>query len=197
MKDHLLQELISAMRCLPGIGAKSAQRMVFHLLSRDRQAGKRLAELLAEGMEKILYCTHCRLYTETPVCYLCQNPQRSKDQICIVETPADLYAIETTGYRGSYFVLHGKLSPIDGINPEHLGISLLKTRLLNEMPQEIILATNPTVEGIATAHYIADIAKKMHIKCSRIAHGVPLGGEIEYIDGGTLLHALTGREVIE
>lgn len=194
--NDLLQQLITAMRCLPGVGAKSAQRMVFHLLSRDREAGKQLAKLLANAMTEISYCQICRIYTECNPCHFCLNPHRQKNHICIVETPADLYAIESTGYRGNYFVLHGKLSPIDGIGPEQLGISLLNARLMQEKPDELILATNATVEGIATAHYIADMAKKLNIKCSRIAHGVPLGGELEYIDGGTLLHAMAVREIM-
>jgi len=194
--NNLLEQLIGALRCLPGVGSKSAQRMAFHLLARQREAGKHLANILSQAMDNIGYCQSCRTFTETSLCPICQSNRRDKSQLCIVETPAELYAIEATGYTGVYFVLHGRLSPIDGIGPEQIGLHSLKQQLTQNPPAEIILATNPTVEGEATAHYIAEIAKSLSIPCSRIAHGVPLGGELEYIDGSTLRHAFAGREKI-
>lgn len=174
----LLEQLVSAMRCLPGVGQKSAQRMAFNLLARQREAGKYLAQVLQKAMEQINHCQSCRTFTETALCSICNNSRRDHQTLCIVETPADLYAIETTGFKGIYFVLHGKLSPIDGIGPDALGIDLLKQRLMQTPPHEIILATNPTVEGEATAHYLLQIAKQYQIHCTRIAHGVPLGGGV-------------------
>ena len=191
---NLLEQLISALRCLPGVGRKSAQRMAFNLLAEKRQAGKLLVDILQKALDTIDYCQACRSFTETPLCTICSNQRRDHQTLCIVETPADLYAIEATGFNGVYFVLHGKLSPIDGIGPQALGIDSLKQRLEKSAPTEIILATNPTVEGQATAHYLLQIAKHYRIECTRIAHGVPLGGELEYIDGGTLTHAFAGRE---
>lgn len=196
MSHNLLEQLVAALRCLPGVGPKSAQRMAFQLLARQREAGKHLADSLLKAMDNIGYCQSCRTFTESPLCNICQNNRRDKTQLCIVESPAELYAIEATGYTGIYFVLHGRLSPIDGIGPEQIGLHLLKQKLKVMPPEEIILATNPTVEGEATAHYIAEIAKELGIPCSRIAHGVPLGGELEYIDGSTLRHAFAGREKI-
>jgi len=194
MDNTLLEQLITAMRCLPGIGPKSAQRMAFHLLCRQREAGKHLGNILLTAMDSIDYCQSCRAFTESTLCHLCQSSRRDTALLCIVETPADLYAIEATGFNGLYFVLHGRLSPIDGIGPNELGIEQLKTKLHSQKPTEIILATNPTVEGEATSHYLAELAKHYQIPCTRIAHGVPLGGELEYLDGGTLAHAFTYRE---
>lgn len=196
MSHNLLEQLVAALRCLPGVGPKSAQRMAFQLLARQREAGKHLADSLLKAMDSIGYCQSCRTFTESPLCNICQSNRRDKTQLCIVESPAELYAIEATGYTGIYFVLHGRLSPIDGIGPEQIGLHLLKQKLKETPPEEIILATNPTVEGEATAHYIAEIAKALQLPCSRIAHGVPLGGELEYIDGSTLRHAFAGREKI-
>ncbi len=193
----LMNQLISALRCLPGVGPKSAQRMVFHLLERDRDGGQQLARILEEAIVKIGHCTLCRTLSEEPVCRLCSNPNRQHNILCVVETPADVVAVEQTGgYRGIYFVLMGHLSPLDGIGPEKLGIDLFRTRIAEGEIEEVILATNPTVEGEATAHYLAEITKKQQIRVTRIAHGVPFGGELEYIDGGTLARALLARTVV-
>jgi len=194
----LIQNLIMALRCLPGVGPKSAQRMVFHLLERDRTGGRELARSLLEALEKVGHCKRCRILSEHPICKLCDNKLRDPAVLCVVETPADVLAIEqTAGYKGYYFVLMGHLSPLDGIGPEDLGIDLFRSRLQEEHIDEVILATNPTVEGEATAHYLAEIIKKHYnIRVTRIAHGVPLGGELEYIDGGTLIRALTARSVV-
>lgn len=183
------------MRCLPGVGPRSAQRMVFHLLKQQREQGIQLADILKTTLEKIEHCKKCRTYSESELCSLCQNPRREAEKLCVVETPADILAIEQTScFRGYYFVLNGHLSPIDGIGPADLGIEFLEKRFQEESIEELILATNPTVEGDVTAHYISEIAKKHHIKVSRIAHGVPSGCEIEYIDSTTLARAMEQRE---
>lgn len=190
----LIQELIDAFRCLPGVGPKSAQRMAFHLLERNRKGGHDLAGALSNAMLHVKNCEKCRNFTEADVCQLCQNVRRDHSILCIVESPADIIAIEQTGgYKGLYFVLLGRLSPIDGIGPKELGFELLETRLKLESIREIILATNPTVEGEVTAHCISELAKPHAIKLTRIAYGIPLGGELDYIDGGTLAHALLSR----
>ena len=190
----LLQQLIEAFCCLPGVGPKTAQRMAFHILERDREGGHRLAELLDNAVQNIGHCSRCRTLTETELCSLCTNPRRNNNQLCIVETPADVIAIEqATDYRGRYFVLGGRLSPLDGIGPKELGMDQLAAVLANDELEEVILATNPTVEGEATAQYISDMANRHGVTTSRIAHGVPLGGELEYVDGGTLAHAFSGR----
>lgn len=191
----LIGRLIEALRCLPGVGPKSAQRMAFYLLERDREGATRLASTLVEAVERIGHCRTCRTLSENELCRICEDARRDRSQLCIVETPADVQAIEAaTDYRGVYFVLMGHLSPLDGIGPEDIGLDLLETRLAGEGIQEIILATNPTVEGEATAHYIAEMAATHAVRASRIAHGVPLGGELEYVDGTTLSHAFTGRK---
>ncbi|MDD2761692.1 MAG: recombination mediator RecR [Methylomonas sp.] len=190
----LLKELIQSLCCLPGIGPKSAQRMAFHLLQRNRDGGRHLSKVLSQAMENIAYCRDCRTLTETEVCEVCANPSRDDDVLCIVESAADVWVIDqATGFRGKYFVLHGRLSPLDGIGPEQLGIDLLEQRLGKGPIKEIILATNSTIEGQATAHFLAEIANKHHIPATRIAHGVPMGGELEFIDSGTLAHAFAGR----
>jgi recombination protein RecR len=187
----LLNELIEALRCLPGVGGKSAQRMAFHLLERERERGMKLATVLQQAMEKIGHCTRCRNFSETPVCGICASSSRDRHVLCVVESPTDLVAIEqATGFRGQYFVLMGRLSPLDGLGPEELGLGLLSERLAEGEVEELILATNPTVEGEATAHYLAQLARAAGIKPTRLAHGVPLGGELEYVDRGTLAHAL-------
>jgi len=192
-----IDALIEALRCLPGVGPKSAQRMALHLLERDREGGRVLARALAEAMERVGHCRDCRTFTEAERCSLCSHPERDRSQLCIVETPADVFAVEqATGYRGLYFVLMGHLSPLDGIGPEELGLDRLVARLDAGEVAEVILATNPTVEGEATAHYIAELARDRGIRATRIAHGVPLGGELEYIDGGTLSHAFAGRQQV-
>lgn len=194
----LLQNLVVSLRCLPGVGPKSAQRMAFHLLERDRQGGRQLGHLLLEAMENIHECSRCRTLTEETTCSICSNSRRNAGQICIVETPAELVAIEeSTHYDGLYFVLHGRLSPLDGLGPADIGLDLLAKRFAEEEIEEIILATNTTVEGEATAHYISELAKPNAILTSRIAHGVPLGGDLGYVDGGTLAHAFAGRQKID
>ena len=190
----LINRLIEDLRCLPGVGPKSAQRMAFQLLERDREGAQRLAQSLLEATEKVGHCQQCRTLSETDICPLCANAGRDTHLLCVVESPADVRAIEqATQYRGRYFVLMGHLSPLDGIGPNEIGLDLLDTRLAAGGITEIILATNPTVEGEATAHYISEMAKSHGVTSSRIAHGVPLGGELEYVDGGTLSHAFSGR----
>jgi recombination protein RecR len=193
----VIDQLIDALRCLPGVGVKSAQRMALQLLERDKIGASHLAETISLAVEKIGRCQRCRTLTEFPICDICANKARVSEQICVVENPADLYAIEQAGsYRGQYFVLLGHLSPIDGIGPEELGIDQLMDRLADETVTEVILATNLTVEGEATAHFIAEKAKVLGISVSRIAYGVPMGGELEYVDGGTLNLALQSRKEI-
>jgi len=185
---------MEALRCLPGVGPKSAQRMAFHLLERNREGGRQLSQVLAEAMAHIGHCQRCRTFTESELCAICANPQRDAGQICVVETSAEVTALEqATNYQGRYFVLGGRLSPLDGIGPREIGLDRLEKLLAEGEVEELILATNPTVEGEATAHYIGEVAKSKGIKVTRIAHGVPLGGELEYVDGGTLLHAFAGR----
>lgn len=191
----LLQQLIDALKCLPGVGPKSAQRMAFYLLERDREGAKDLSQALTEAVEKIGHCTMCRTLSENKLCDICLSTSRDSSTLCVLETPADVFAIEHTAeFRGKYFVLMGHLSPLDGIGPVELGLGLLETRLAKGELKELILATNPTVEGEATAHYISDMAARHQVLTTRIAHGVPLGGELEYIDAGTLAHAFNGRQ---
>ena len=194
----MLIQLIDALRCMPGIGKKSAQRIAFHLLERDREGASNLATALSHAVEGIGHCSQCRMLTEHELCAICAASGRDESQLCVVESPADVMAIEdATGFRGLYFVLMGHLSPLDGIGPNELGLSTLEERLGEGSINEVIIATNPTVEGDATAHYLADLAARSGIQASRIAHGVPLGGELEYVDGGTLSHAFYGRRVVE
>lgn len=193
----LLDELIEALRVLPGVGNKTAQRMAHHLLERQREGGKRLANKLAEAMQRIGNCSRCRNFSEESVCTVCRNAARDAHQLCVVEAPADQQAIETaTGFRGQYFVLHGRLSPLDGLGPRELGLDLLAERLGQGEVTELIIATNPTVEGEATAHYLAQLARQRSVRPSRLAHGVPIGGELEYIDRGTLAHAFGQRQEV-
>ena len=190
-----LSNLIEALRCLPGVGPKSAQRMTLHLLERDREGAAVLAEALAEAVDKVDHCSRCRNFTELEVCEICSDPRRDEKTICVVETPADVLAIEQSGsYRGIYFVLMGHLSPIDGIGPAEIGLDTFQARVISEGIEEVILATNPTVEGEATAYYLTEQLSRRGVRMSRIAHGVPLGGELEYVDGTTLAHALSGRQ---
>jgi len=199
MFSPLTQKLIDALRCLPGIGPKSAQRMAFQLLAKTGQAkGLSLAGSLVEAIEKVGNCKRCQTYTENENCLLCRNPKRDASQLCVVETAADVIAVEqTNSYRGLYYVLHGHLSPLDGIGPQEIGIPALLERLSSEPIVEVIIATNPTMEGKATAAYIASHIDQTKTKCSRIAHGVPLGGELEYLDSGTLTHAFYSRVEME
>ncbi|UTV28478.1 recombination mediator RecR [Photobacterium atrarenae] len=191
----LLEQLMEALRCLPGVGPKSAQRMAFSLLQRNRQGGLQLADALSRAMTDIGHCQSCRTFTEEDICAICANPRRQENgQICVVESPADIVAVESTGqFSGRYFVLMGHLSPLDGIGPADIGLDVLEFRLQGETISELILATNPTVEGEATAHYIAELCSEYNIPATRIAHGVPVGGELELVDGTTLSHSFAGR----
>ena len=194
----LLVRLIDGLRCMPGIGQKSAQRIAFHLLERDRDGAGKLSAALAEAVEGIGHCRRCRMFTEDELCSICSATGRDVTQLCVVESPADVMALEdATGFRGLYFVLMGHLSPLDGIGPDELGLGQLEDWLGKGEVTELIIATNPTVEGDATAHYLADLAARRGVKASRIAHGVPLGGELEYVDGGTLSHAFYGRRAVD
>ena len=190
----LLEQLIEAFRILPGVGQKSAQRMAYHVLEREREGGQRLSEALAAAVESIGHCVRCRDFSETETCATCASAAREAQTLCAVESPADRLAIEqATGYRGLYFVLQGRLSPLDGIGPRELGLDLLSARMAEGEVRELIIATNPTVEGEATAHYLAQLARQHSVRPSRLAHGVPLGGELEYVDRGTLSHAFGSR----
>ncbi len=190
-----LDQLVDALTCLPGVGRKSAQRMALYLIDRNREGAQQLADNLNHALNKVRHCELCRNFSDEPICSICSNPKRQNDLLCVVETPADVLAIEAAqSFQGRYFVLLGKLSPIDGIGPNELGLDLLQQRLQDEPITEIILATNPTVEGEITAQYIADLAQQQNIKTSRIAHGVPVGGELEFIDSGTLTRAFDGRQ---
>jgi len=190
----LLERLVEALRCLPGVGPKSAQRMAFHLLERDRDGGRKLAQILGEAMERVQRCRRCRTLSEHELCSLCANPRRDPTALCVVEQPSAVTAIEqATDFRGLYFVLGGRLSPLDGIGPDELGLDGLEARLRAGEVAEVILAISPTVEGAATAQYIADLAAGTAVRVTRIAHGVPLGGDLEMVDGGTLAHAFAGR----
>jgi recombination protein RecR len=194
---RLLEQLIQALRCLPGVGPKTAQRMAFHLLERDRDGGRRLADTLQSAIDKVGHCGQCRNFSETALCILCASERRDRSQLCVVESPADVSAIEQSAdYRGLYFVLMGRMSPLDGIRPEDIGIDKLAERLDGGEVKEVILATGTTVEGEATAHYISQLAHKRGVRATRIAHGVPLGGELGYVDGGTLSHAMALRREI-
>ncbi len=192
-----LARLIDSLRCLPGVGPKSAQRMAFHLLERNREGGRMLSQALAEAVDRIGRCKRCRMLTESDLCAICASTQRDNAQLCVVESPADVVAIEQSGgFRGRYFVLMGHLSPLDGIGPAELGVDRFEELLGEGDVREVILATNPTVEGEATAHYLGELALRRGLRVSRIAHGVPVGGELEYVDGGTLAHALAGRTAV-
>lgn len=192
--SSLLNQLVDSLKCLPSVGSRTAQRMAFHLLENDRKGGLALAATLQAAIENIGHCQQCRTLTEDDICRICANQSRDTEKLCVVENPSDVLAIEqATAYRGYYFVLMGKLSPIDGIGPEELGLELLEKQLDSGKVKELILATNPTVEGEVTAHYISELAGKRSIETYRIAHGVPVGGELDYVDSGTLSHAFEGR----
>ena len=192
-----LQQLITALRVLPGVGPKSAQRMAFHLLARNPDGGAQLAQVLADALTHIHHCQQCRMFSEAPVCDLCASHKRDAQSLCVVETPSDLMAIEQSAqFSGRYFVLHGHLSPLQGMGAEQLGLAQLAKLLQTGGWQELIIATNPTVEGEATAHYISELARDHVATITRIAHGVPMGGELEFIDGSTLARALSGRRAM-
>ena len=196
--DPLLSQLVESLRCLPGVGPKSAQRMALHLLERNREGGLQLASVLVDAMQKIGRCKQCRDLTELEVCAICTSPRRDQNLLCVVESPVDVLAIEqATAYKGLYYVLLGRLSPLDGIGPAELGLDQLAERFELNPPEELIIATNPTVEGEATSYYLQRMARKNHIRVSRIAHGVPLGGELEYTDQSTLAHAFGSRQLID
>jgi recombination protein RecR len=192
-----LAQLIDALRTLPGVGPKTAQRMAFHLVQEGRGGARALADALQRALQAVRRCDRCRMLTERELCSICESSQRDRRLLCVVESPADVVALEQSGgYRGTYFVLMGHLSPLDGIGPEQLGLDGFERLLDGGGVEEVIVATNPTVEGEATAHVVAEIAKRRGARASRIAHGVPMGGELEYIDGSTLAHALAGRQSI-
>ena len=194
----LIDQLIEAFRCLPGVGPKSAQRMTLQLLERNRPGGEKLSAALSVALDQVGNCSSCRTLTEEDVCRICASTSRNHKLCCVVESPADIFAIEQSGtYRGIYFVLMGHLSPIDGIGPEQLGISKLLEKVQSDGSEEVIIACNPTVEGDATAYYIAEQLKPLHVIVSRIAHGVPVGGELEFVDGSTLTHAFAGRRPMD
>jgi len=193
-----IAELIEALRVLPGVGQKTAQRMAFQLLERKRDGAQRMASAIEHALDVVGRCTTCRTLTEGDTCAICADPARKAEgTLCIVESPADVVAVEQTSqYQGQYFVLMGHLSPLDGIGPADIGLDLLEARFAEGNINEVILATNPTVEGDTTAHFIADMARKHNISTSRIAHGVPVGGELEYVDHTTLGHAFSGRKLL-
>ncbi len=190
-----LDQLVEALTCLPGVGRKSAQRMALYLIDKNREGAKSIADSLNQALATVKHCQLCRNFSDQPHCEICQDSRRNEELLCVVETPADVLAIEASGsFGGRYFVLLGKLSPLDGVGPDSLGLDLLQERLRGEPIKEIILATNPTVEGEITAQFIADLAKQHGVHTSRIAHGVPVGGELEYVDSGTLTRAFSGRQ---
>lgn len=192
-----LGRLIEALRILPGVGPKSAQRMAFQLLERNREGARALARALDAAATSVVHCSRCRMLTDGELCVVCADARRDATLLCVVESPADVAAVEQSGgYRGQYFVLMGHLSPLDGIGPAELGVPRFEALLDEGGVREVILATNPTVEGEATAHYLGGLVTRRGIRASRIAHGVPVGGELEYVDGGTLAHALAGRQFI-
>jgi recombination protein RecR len=199
MLSPLIKRLVDSLQSLPGIGPKTAQRLAFQLLaSHGREKGLALAGALQHALQNVQECRRCRLYTEETLCAICRDPNREQSLLCVVENPADVIVIEqTAGYRGLYYILQGHLSPLDGMGPQEIGIPMLLDRLQRESIRELILATNPTMEGKATAHYIAGHVDATRVTCTRIAHGVPFGGELEYLDGGTLRHALHSRTPVE
>ena len=192
-----LASLIAALRRLPGVGPKSAQRIAFHLLERDRDGALEISRALAQAVATIGQCRRCRMLSDAELCPICASSQRDAALLCVVESPADVVAVEQSGgFRGRYFVLMGHLSPLDGIGPAELGVAQLEALLEEGAVRELIHATNPTVEGDATAHFLAELATRRGVRATRIAHGVPVGGELEYVDGGTLAHALAGRQLL-
>lgn len=198
MSSPSLDEMIAALKALPGVGQKSAQRMALHLLERDQQAARRIAQTINDALETVRHCQRCRNFSDTDVCEICRDYRREQNTICVVETPADVYAVESSAaYRGRYFVLLGRLSPLDGYGPDQLGLEQLEQQLAEGGIDEVILATSATVEGDITAQYIADTAARHGVSSSRLARGIPLGGELEFVDGGTLSRALSGRQQID
>jgi recombination protein RecR len=196
VEQTLLEQLVEALRVMPGIGRKSAQRIAHQLLQRNRDSAKHLSKIMAEAMERIGHCQRCRTYTENKLCHLCESTRRDDSTICVVENPSDVDSIEEANYRGRYFVLLGHLSPLDGIGPDDIGLNEFQKLLENEELKEVILATSTTVEGEATAHFIGEMVKAHDKQVTRIAHGVPMGGELEYVNSMTIAHALDGRKAI-
>jgi recombination protein RecR len=193
-----LAELVTALTCLPGVGQKSAQRMALHLIERDQKGASKLANAMLGALEKVGHCNQCRNFSDTDICEICSSNKRNSSILCVVETPADVLAVESSGaFQGTYYVLLGRLSPLDGIGPGQLGLDDLENYLADGSVEEIILATSATVEGDITAQFVADIARKTNIRTSRLARGIPLGGELEYVDSGTLSRALSGRQQFE
>jgi recombination protein RecR len=198
MSSSSLDELIQSLGCLPGVGQKSAQRMALYLLERDQQGARRIADALLGALEKVRHCQRCRNFSDSDICDICTDSERDKAAICVVETPADVIAVESSAaFNGRYFVLMGKLSPLDGFGPEQLGLDDLEQQLVEGEVRELILATSATVEGDITAQYIADFAASHGVASSRLARGIPLGGELEFVDSGTLSRALYGRQQID
>lgn len=197
MKSTLINDLIDAFKVLPGVGPKSAQRMAFHLLQKNKEGGKLLSSVLSEALEKVGHCKSCRTLTEHDYCEICEDETRNNQELCIVESPSDIPIIEQSGiFKGKYFVLMGHLSPIDGIGPEELGLDRLKLTITDNRVVELIISLNPTVEGEATIHYIQQLAKEQNVKVTRLAQGIPLGGELEYVDTGTLTQAFISRREV-
>ena len=193
----MLNRLVEALRCLPGVGPKSAQRMVFHLLQHQRQRGLHLASCLEQAMNNIYHCERCANYTEQKICTLCQNPNRDSSLLCVVESPADVSAIEqSNAFQGKYFVLMGKISPLDGLGPEDIGLPRLKNLIIQEEIKEVILALSPSVEGQTTIHFIQQLLRDLSINITQLAHGIPSGGELEFLDGNTIGNALRNRAII-
>ena len=196
-RKGLLGQLTQTLCCLPGVGPKTAQRMSFHLLQRDRNGAKILAETLLQALETIGHCRICRTLTEQETCPICADRGRDASSVCVVENPSDVWIIDQAAiFKGHYFVLHGRLSPLDGIGPDELGLDLLEQRMTQGTIKELILATNATVEGEATAFFLGELARKHNVHASRLAQGVPMGGELEFIDSGTLAHAFNGRKIL-
>ncbi len=197
-RASVIEELIQALRCLPGVGPKSAQRMAYHLLQRDREGGRRLSMAIGEAVERVGNCVRCRTLTDAEICGVCRDRSRDAGTLCIVESPADMIAIDKgTGYRGLFFVLMGHLSPLDGMGPEQIGLESLERRLAEGEVREVVLATSSTVEGQATAHYIGEMVQGRGLKATRLAYGIPLGGELEFVDSTTLAHAFRGRTELD
>ncbi|MBN9230667.1 MAG: recombination protein RecR [Legionella sp.] len=193
----MLTRLAEALRCLPGIGPKSAQRMIYHLLKHQRQRGLHLAACLEEALSQIQHCQRCRNYTEHELCIYCRNSQRDTATLCVVESPADILAIEQShSYQGTYFVLMGKISPLDGLGPEDIGLSQLKELIIKEQTKEVILALSPSIEGHTTIHFIQQLLQEMPVHITKLAYGIPSGSELEFLDGNTIGNALRNRAVI-
>lgn len=193
----ILNRLVDALRCLPGVGPKSAQRMAFHLLQHQRQRGVYLATCLEQAMNQITHCQRCNNYTEHALCALCQNANRDSSLLCIVESPADVSAIEqSNAFQGTYFVLMGKISPLDGLGPDDIGLPKLKNLIIEEKITEVILALSPSVEGQTTVHFIHQLLRGVEVNMSQLAHGIPSGGELEFLDGNTIGSALRNRAAI-